>query len=291
MPCPPLFAPLVAVGLISAALAPQPAGIDPPASAPAASAPTPEPPATGTTPTLAVPAPHPIITEILYAVPTAAAGDANKDGKRDAAGDEFIELFNPHDKPIQLFGYTLTDSQEPGKGQFKFTFPALELPPGGVVVVFNGLNSVWSGPVGDAKVPPSAPNENFNSAWVFTMKNTSSKVALGNAGDHILLSAPDKAPIHRVRWSETSDPSTPAPTLTTPVAPAANPPATPGSPPTPATPKRKPGDPLLDEFVTAVQRSSIQRDSVFTTGRFGPHTESDKMAFSPGLYRTPVAPK
>src|SRR5437870_5538652 len=46
--------------------------------------------------------PHPLITEILYAVPSGERGDANADGTRDAVGDEFIELTNPHDKPIQL---------------------------------------------------------------------------------------------------------------------------------------------------------------------------------------------
>ena len=49
--------------------------------------------------------PHPLITEILYAVPKGDAGDANQDGKRSPTGDEFVELINPHDKPINLKGY------------------------------------------------------------------------------------------------------------------------------------------------------------------------------------------
>lgn len=53
--------------------------------------------------------PHPLITEILYAPPKGAEGDANQDGKRNAVGDEFIELINPHDKPINLKGYVLSD--------------------------------------------------------------------------------------------------------------------------------------------------------------------------------------
>ena len=57
-----------------------------------------------------VPAPHPLITEVLAAVPSGPRGDANGDGTRDAIGDEFIELVNPHDKPIQLKGYMLVDS-------------------------------------------------------------------------------------------------------------------------------------------------------------------------------------
>lgn len=57
-----------------------------------------------------VPYPHPLITEILYAVPSGVRGDANADGTRDAIGDEFIELVNPHDRPIQLKGYTILDA-------------------------------------------------------------------------------------------------------------------------------------------------------------------------------------
>lgn len=57
-----------------------------------------------------VPFPHPLITEVLFNVPSGARGDANGDGTRDAVGDEFVELINPHDKPIQLQGYVLTDS-------------------------------------------------------------------------------------------------------------------------------------------------------------------------------------
>ncbi len=56
-----------------------------------------------------VPLPNPLITEVLYAVPTGDEGDADKDGDRSATGDEFVELYNPHDKPIQLKGYTVCD--------------------------------------------------------------------------------------------------------------------------------------------------------------------------------------
>lgn len=53
---------------------------------------------------------HPTITEVLYAVPGRAEGDANKDGKRSSGGDEFVELVNLSDKPIDLKGYKLLDS-------------------------------------------------------------------------------------------------------------------------------------------------------------------------------------
>ncbi len=69
--------------------------------------------------TASVPAPHPMITEVLAAVPSGPRGDANGDGLRDAIGDEFIELVNPHDKPIQLKGYMLVDSDAWAPGAAK----------------------------------------------------------------------------------------------------------------------------------------------------------------------------
>jgi hypothetical protein len=55
--------------------------------------------------------PHPLVTEVYYAVASGPGGDANGDGSRDANGDEFVEIVNPHDKPINLKGYTIS-----GKG-------------------------------------------------------------------------------------------------------------------------------------------------------------------------------
>src|SRR5262245_63294097 len=55
-----------------------------------------------------VPYPNPLITEIHYNV--RGDGDASMDGQRDAVGDEFVEIINPHDKPIRLRGFTLVDS-------------------------------------------------------------------------------------------------------------------------------------------------------------------------------------
>lgn len=227
----------------------------------------------------AVPFPHPMISEVLYAVPTGSAGDANKDGKREVCGDEFIEVVNPHDKPIQLFGYTLTDSQDAGKGQVKFTFPALELPPGGVAVVFNGMGSAWSGPVGDAKTPPTGKNERFGGAWVFTMKNTSGRVALGNTGDHVLLSAPDKTAVHRVYWSEGGPEAEEGPSVA-------------GGPGVPeALTKAGRARPLVVDFVPLVSRGSVQRESVLAGGRFVSHMEAECAAYSPGVYVVVRAPE
>lgn len=244
-----------------------------PAKAPVKEAEKPEAPSSSEA-KVAVPFPHPMISEVLFAVPTGNAGDANKDGKRDVCGDEFVELVNPHDRAIQLFGYTLTDSQDAGKGQVRFTFPAVELAPGAVAVVFNGMGSTWSGPVGDAKTspPPPGKNELFAGAMVFTMKNTKSQIALGNTGDQVLLSAPDKTAVHRVYWSETGPEPEDGPTKE----------AAPGVPP--SLTKAGKARPLVVDFVPLMSKCSVQRDGVLGSGRFVSHLEAEGAAFSPGVY-------
>ena len=183
-----------------------------------------------------VPYPHPLVTELLYAVPPGDKGDASKDGVRDAVGDEFIELVNPHDRPIQLKGYTITDGtpadalevpapgprpKRPGEPaparpgektpttgeeseaahkQVRFVFPALELKPGDVVVVFNGHKQKIKGPVGDAAHAPAEKNENFSSAYVFSMKNDSPYIAFANTADCMIVWSPDGKPVEAIHW-------------------------------------------------------------------------------------------
>ncbi|MCZ7631962.1 MAG: lamin tail domain-containing protein [Phycisphaerales bacterium] len=72
---------------------------------------------------------HPIITEVLYAVPRGPEGDANRDGLRDALGDEFVELYNPHDKPIRLDGYTINDRNPPRQQPGLLRLPQVRTPP------------------------------------------------------------------------------------------------------------------------------------------------------------------
>lgn len=207
-----------------------------------------------------VPFPHPLITEVLYAVPNSAEGDANKDGTRQVAGDEFVELVNPHDKPIQLLGYTITDRNPEKKGQLKFTFPAFELPPGGVVVVFNGCESSWSGgPVGDAQKAPAGTNESFDNAFIFTARITSTRTSWANNGDYVLLSDASSQPIHVVSWGTFKEP----------------------------IPEAK-----LVETAPVTTKASVQRGSL--TGAFGIHKTAEKepkVAFSPGRFEMPAAPK
>lgn len=211
---------------------------DPPARAPAAP----------------VPAPHPLITEVLYNVPTGEGTDPNLDGVRSVAGDEFVELINPHDKPVQLLGYTLTDRNPEKKGQLRFTFPAFELPPGGVVVVFNGCESTWAsvGPVGDEKAAPGGPNKSFAGAYVFTARISNARTSFANAGDFVLLADSAGKPIHCVSWGAF---------------------------------KEKIPEALLVEVAPLTNRASVQRTS--TSGAFKTHLPAEsgsKTAFSPGKF-------
>ncbi|TVQ61996.1 MAG: lamin tail domain-containing protein [Phycisphaerales bacterium] len=155
---------------------------------------------------------HPIISEVLFNVPSdprdPLVGDANLDGNRDAIGDEFVELFNPHDVPIQLAGYTIVDGHPPERNRWRFTFPPFELAPGDVVVVFNGLQQSWRVPPGDERRGPRGRDDRLDT-WVFTTRNTNRAVGLANAGDWVLLSAPNGAMLECVVWGE---PGAPTPT-------------------------------------------------------------------------------
>ena len=174
-----------------------------PAKAPAGSGPDAEPKAAPL-----VEYPHPLITEVLFAVPTGTEGDANGDGTRSATGDEFIEIVNPHARPIELAGYTLSDkraSEKDKKGQsksgaVKFTFPRCTLAPGQVAVVFNGYEAKWDGPVGDQNAATGKGNEKYAGALVFKMKVTSERTALANNADWVLLSTRNDEPVQLVKW-------------------------------------------------------------------------------------------
>lgn len=154
-----------------------------------------------------VPYPHPVITEVLFNVPQGAAGDANGDGSRDAAGDEFVEIYNPHAEPIELRGYRLanwlTADDPDNKRGVTFTFPKLELEPGEVAVVFNAYRARIKGPTGSSSRAPRAGNPRFDGAYVFRSGNTSSNNAFNNSNDFVMLIAPEGEKIDAVTWGST----------------------------------------------------------------------------------------
>lgn len=202
-----------------------------------------------------VPYPHPLITEVLFAVP-ASGGDANKDGTRHATGDEFIEITNPHDEPISLAGYRLVDRHRGQDGRFAFTFPDLMLEPGQTAVVFNGLDATWTGPVGDTHRAPPGPNPLFEGAFIFTADVPSRYVALANQADFVMLENAMRVPVHVVVWG--------------------NPDQTP------------PTDAYHVDTITGIPRASVQRTDA--TGAMAAHDRIDGKTCSPGVaYPKPPA--
>lgn len=135
-------------------------------------------------------------------------------------------------------------------GRFRFIFPDLELRPGQFALVFNGLESKWTGPVGDTRRAPPAPHPWFSGAWVFTLANDADTTGFGNEGDWVLLSAPDGSPISCILWG--------------------NPPEQP--------PVR---EPILERAPEA-RSASIERDP--DTGTLRIHAFTDEKSYSPGLW-------
>ncbi|HKA58101.1 MAG TPA: lamin tail domain-containing protein [Gemmatimonadales bacterium] len=118
------------------------------------------------------------ITEILADPPDGLAGDANGDGLRDPADDEFIEIVNRGPESVCLTGWTLGDAKFPERHLFPLG-PALA--PGQSAVVFGG--GVPTGPFGGAQVECAAHG-----------------LGLQNAGDVLTLRAADGAIVRQVSW-------------------------------------------------------------------------------------------
>lgn len=144
--------------------------------------------------------PHPLVTEVLAAVPR-DAGDANMDGSRDATGDEFVELMNPHTEAIDLKGYRLSDRNLGGQGAVEFVFPEFRLEPGEVVVVFNGFGMKGGPGIGTKDAAPAEKHARLG-AWVFSMENQSEFASFSNKGDWVLLTSPSGRAVHVINWGE-----------------------------------------------------------------------------------------
>jgi uncharacterized protein (TIGR03437 family) len=113
-----------------------------------------------------------IINEVLADVPpddpatTEVEGDANRDGVRGAADDEFVEVVNASPESLDISGVRVSDAQA-----VRFTFPPnTTLAPGRAAVVFGGGNP----PAGDAA---------FGGSTVFK----ASALSLNDTGDSVWL--------------------------------------------------------------------------------------------------------
>jgi hypothetical protein len=120
-----------------------------------------------------------IINETLFDPPNGLAGDANGDGTRDPAQDEFIEFINDSDQAVDLSGFTLFDETNLASGTPRHTFPAgIIIPPGGVYVLFGGGSP--SGDFGNAQVGVSTSG-NMN------LSNAEDRIVLKNAQGDVFL--------------------------------------------------------------------------------------------------------
>ena len=112
--------------------------------------------------------------EVLADPPAGDAGDANRDGVRDPAHDEFVEIFNGGDQPVCVTGWTLGDASRRDRHVFPIG-SALE--PGQVLVVFGG--GVPTGSFDDAVVQTAERGLNLTNAGdVLTLRDAAGEDVL-----------------------------------------------------------------------------------------------------------------
>ncbi|MBU1535667.1 lamin tail domain-containing protein, partial [Myxococcota bacterium] len=108
-------------------------------------------------------------------------GDANADGVRSASEDEFVEIINTSDSPLDISGYTLSDSLE-----VRFVFPQ------GTLIQAHGTALIFGGGNPPAGLWPSA-------VLVFT---TPGGLGLNNSGDSIYISDPQGTPVTSMSYTD-----------------------------------------------------------------------------------------
>ena len=147
-----------------------------------------------------------MINEVLADPPDGIAGDANSDGTRDSAADEFVELVNSTARDLDLTGYQIqTRAANASNDTVRHRFAAgTLLPAGTAIVVFGGgaldsTNSLFGG----AHITRASTGglSLSNSGGVITLRDTSGSVvssmsygtSAGIAGDanQSITRAPD----------------------------------------------------------------------------------------------------
>lgn len=120
-----------------------------------------------------------VINELLANVPTGDAGDANKDGTRDAYDDEFVEIVNRSDDVLDISGVTLQVGEHP-----KFSFESLCLKSMEAAVIFGGGH----------------PTERAD----FLVRVADSRLSLGNSGGSVQLFDAAGTQIDAITYAESS---------------------------------------------------------------------------------------
>ncbi len=126
------------------------------------------------------------LTEVLYDIPASPNGDPNGDGTRQAAGDEFFELYNSSNASIDLSGYVFIEREK----QVVFTFPvgALLGAKKFVVVFGNAITPTWGTafPAGTLKFSNRAAAIDSGFGPVKTSTG-SAKGNLASNGDRVMI--------------------------------------------------------------------------------------------------------
>ena len=122
------------------------------------------------------------INEYLADPPDGQLGDANGDGVRDSAQDEFVEIVNRTSTPMEVGGFTLRDADA-----LRFSFPpGSVIPAGEAAVVFGGGNP--QGDFGNARA----------NGLIFT-----AALSLNNSGDTISLRDAATATLESIAYGST----------------------------------------------------------------------------------------
>jgi hypothetical protein len=141
-----------------------------------------------------------VINEVMFDPPLDLAGDANKDGVRDLAQDDFVEIVNKTDRTLNLANCYLEDiASSDGKQRKFFTFPAgALLPPNSAAVVFGG----WQSGKTDELADTNKPHPNFGGAYIYTF---SAKDGLITTARKIVLKAPDETVLDEFEYGTNSE--------------------------------------------------------------------------------------
>jgi hypothetical protein len=132
-----------------------------------------------------------LINEFLADPPDGAAGDANRDGVRDSADDEFVELVNTTTHDIDLTGYRIF-TRGTGSDTLRHVFAAgTVLRPCSAIVVFGDANAAFN---------PDDPA--FGGALV--VKSTTHSLSLVNSGGVISLQDQSGAIVNLIAYGGSS---------------------------------------------------------------------------------------
>ena len=118
------------------------------------------------------------------------AGDANGDGTRDPADDEFIEFINTTGAPVDISGYKIYDFRGFEEGTANHVVPA------GTVIPDNGFYVLFGG---------GTPTGTFGGATVQTASNTVSNLSLTNGGDSVFIEDASGTVVFTFDTSELND--------------------------------------------------------------------------------------